>query len=74
MKRYLLAAVFEGLGIAVIVTMAVGGLTGMIVRDSLFTGKGGYVSATLGGVFVVSWVLASLVVNYALSHQRRSKC
>ena len=74
MKRYALGAAFEGLAIAVIVTMAVGGLTGMIVRESWFTGQAGTVSATLGGVFVATWVIAGGVISYALSHGRGRKC
>ncbi len=74
MKRYALGAAFEGLAVAVIVTMAVGGLTGMIVRESWFTGQEGSVSATLGGVFVGTWLLAGAAITYVLARGRDRKC
>ena len=74
MKRYASGAAFEGLAVAVIVTMAVGGLTGMIVRESWLSGQAGTVSATLGGIFVGTWVIAGGAISYVLASGRDRKC
>ena len=73
MKRFALAAAFEGLGLATIITMTVGAFTGMLAGDDWLTRQTAPFSATLVGVFALSWIVSTIGIDYFLAHQRRAK-